>query len=293
MKTRWNTTVALIAMTGVLALAACAPSGGNAGSEAEAPVSAAAKLLPEEIRDAGVLRVATDPTYAPYEFVEGTELVGFDIDLANEIGKRLGLDVQFEQMGFASIIAGFDSGRYDIAMSGISDTEQRRESVDFVDYAEKSGGALVLASNATAPRSEEELCGRQIGVQNGSFFVELVEQLSQGCEEAGKQAIEPILLPSAPELILALKSGRVEGAMYDTAAGGYQAKLSEDLFEVVGPIAFSLRDGIAVPKSQTELRDAIAAAIKELIEDGTYDSLLDRWGMTGNAIEEVTINDGI
>src|SRR6201984_985916 len=111
---------------------------------------AAAIELPEQIKQAGTLRLTVNSTYAPMEYRDpaSNELVGLDIDLANELAKRLGVKIVWSETAFAELIPSLQTKRADFIISGISDRASRRETADFVDYLTTGPQFFVLAENA-------------------------------------------------------------------------------------------------------------------------------------------------
>lgn len=177
----------LVAST--LAFAACSDDdddedgdGGDAtatedsGDAAEVDISGV-----EELED-GTLTIGSDIAYAPIEFFEeGTDNpVGLDIDIANAMGEKLGVEVEFEQVAdFAGIVGDLTSGRYDVVMSAISITPEREAEIDFIPYFGPVGtGILTLKDNPQAFAGVEDLCGHPVAAQDGTFQIEQMETLN-------------------------------------------------------------------------------------------------------------------
>src|SRR5256884_4761378 len=135
-----------------------------------AVTTAEAAELPESIKQAGTLRLTVNSTYAPMEYRDPAtnQLVGLDIDLANEIAKRLGVKIVWSETPFAELIPSLQTKRADFIISGISDRGSRRETADFVDYLTTGPQFFVLAESAA--QSAADLCGKRIGTTRSTSF---------------------------------------------------------------------------------------------------------------------------
>src|SRR5437879_2224787 len=153
--------------------------------------TAQAAELPESIKQAGTLRLTVNSTYAPMEYRDPAtnQLVGLDIDLANEIAKRLGVKIVWSETPFAELIPSLQTKRADFIISGISDRSSRRETADFVDYLTTGPQFFGLAGRAA--QSAADLCGKRIGTtRSTSFPIETEKWSKQNCEAGGKPAVQ-------------------------------------------------------------------------------------------------------
>ena len=191
---------------------------------------AARALLPAEIREAGVLRIASDPTYPPFEFydTDNKTLIGWDADMGDAIGAVLGLKVEHVPATFDTILPGLASGKYDLGMSTFSVTEERRKAVDFVPYLQGGTGLAVAPGNPEKLSVEaQSLCGKAIAAQKGSIqSLDILPAFSKKCTEAGNTAIDMQFFPTQNDANLALTSGRVQGVMADSVSLAYQGELA-------------------------------------------------------------------
>ncbi len=135
--------------------------------------------MPASIKSAGKLTVATDATYAPDEFVQGTKIVGMDPDLMNALGKVMGLKVTITNVTFDDIISGMVAGRYMIGASSFTDEKSREKSVNFVDYANVGESFYTLKSGGTNIKGISSICGLTVSVETGTTE----ETRRQGAEQ--------------------------------------------------------------------------------------------------------------
>jgi polar amino acid transport system substrate-binding protein len=240
---------------------------------------------------AGVLKVATDATFPPFEYVgaDNRTMEGFDIDLGKALGKQLGAQVQFSQLSFDGLIPALRGGRFDLIMAAMADLPAREKQVDFVNYFRSGLGILVKKGNPEGITSLEDLCGKTVALQKGTAQVDLVTRQNEKC--ATKMQIRTF--PAETDAQLQVRTGRATADVTDYPVAVYTAKTAGggDQFEVPDtPQYDETLYGIAVAKGNAELRDDVNAALERLIADGTYQQLLDKWGLGNLAIDEITIN---
>ncbi len=285
--------IALLAL--VLALSACGRSGTSAtpaesdGSASGGASGTAAEMVPEELKESGVLRVATAEGYPPMEmYKEGTqELTGVDPDLAAAIAEQLGLELEMTNASFTGLIPGLAADRWDLAMSSMSDTEERRQAVDFVDYFRAGGAIMVTKGNPEDIQTLADLCGKNVVLAKGTSNLAIGEEQNEKCDD--KMTISQS--EDAPTGLLQLDNGRAVATIVDYPVAAMLAK-ETGKYEVLEEQYAAGPWGIAIDKKDTQLRDAVQKALQELIDEGTYAEVLDKWGVSGSAVERATINDG-
>lgn len=262
------------------------------GNDATAGAAAAAgktarDLVPEAVRKTGELRLATSEGYPPMEmYKKGTqELVGVDPDLGAAIAAKLGLKVTVTNAAFDGLIPGLQAGRWDLVMSSMSDTEERRAAVDFVDYFNAGGAVMVKKGNPEGITSLEDLCGRAVVLAKGSSNLAIGQRQDEKC--AKKMRI--MQSEDAPTGLLSIDSGRAVATVVDSPVAAMYAK-ETGKYDVLPEQYDAGPWGIAVDRRNTGLRDAVAKAMQELLADGGYKAILDRYGVGSNAVPEVTVN---
>jgi polar amino acid transport system substrate-binding protein len=277
-------------------------SGGSGDGTSEETQDAGAELhdmLPQDIKDAGEIVVGSDIAYRPIEFInEDDEIDGIDPDIGEALGEVLGVDFTFENGTFDGLVLGMNNGRYDVIMSAMTDTKERQEGAsedaeggaDFVNYFRAGSAILVAKGNPEGVQSLDDLCGLAVAAQQGTANEALVEEQQDACDEP----IDFSPTQVDTESITALQNGRADAVITDYPVALDSALNAGDgeLFEVVGDQIEAAPYGIAVPKDQTELRDALQAAVQEIIDNGTYTEILKEWDAESGAIDEATINAG-
>ena len=243
---------------------------------------AAQKLLPADVVKRGTLRIATDPTYLPFEGYadDNKTFVGLDVDLADSVGQLLGLKVEFTPSGFDAIIPGLSSGKYDMSMSAFSVTDERKKNADFVVYHQSGSGLAVPTGNPDKLKMDAmSLCGRTIGAESGTTQgQEILPAFSEECTKAGKKAIDIKLFPGSDKAITALTSGRVEAVSSGATGLGYQAKIT-GAFELASGGDFAPKPtGLVLPKGSA-LTPAVTAAFEKLVTTKAYKQAFEKWGI--------------
>ncbi len=288
----------LIALAAALA-AGCGSDddGGGSGSAtttaapAETTGAAAAGTIavPEAIRSKGKLVVATDPTYAPNEFVDrdGTTIIGMDIDLIKAIGEHLGLEVDVQKATFDAIIPGLAARRYDVGISSFTDTREREQTVDFVTYF-RAGTSFYVREGGPDITTIEDVCGHRVAVEKGTTQQLDVQRQARSCAE-------PVDLQTYPDqngANLAIQSGRADVGMADSPVAAYIVQQSNGMFRLDGEPYGTAPYGIAMPKG-SGLEQPILEAVRAMIRDGSYMEILRRWGVEQGAIDDPQINGAI
>lgn len=228
----------------------------------------------------------SDLAFPPMEFLEGSEAVGADIDIGNEVAERIGRTAEFTNIGFDGIIAALQSDLCDAIISGMNNTPERAEQVDFVDYLFVGQSLVVQAGNPEGITSLETLCGHAAGSQVGTTNLDTLNAANEACIAAGKEGIDVTGFPADTDGILALKADRIDAYETDSPVAAYYIAQDPESFEFGGPAIDALPVGIALRKDNTELRDQIQAAIDEMYADGTMMEILEKWQLQDFALPE-------
>jgi polar amino acid transport system substrate-binding protein len=253
----------LILAAAALIIVACGPS--EPANELEA------------VSQEGKIVIGTSADYPPFEFVdEAGEMVGFDIDLANEIGKQMDLEVEIIDMPFDSLIAGVQEGKIDISIAAFNYTEERDKTVDFSDaYYYAEDGFLVVEDFGGEITEPEDAANYTLGVQTGSTADGWA---TENLVEAGLMPEDNLFrYERMDQAALDVKNGRIDILMTDyipaqalaDEVGGlkvvYHAEVS------TGPV------NIITPEGSTELTNAINEVIAKMLADGFIDQLSVEW----------------
>jgi len=293
---------ALIGLVGaaalVLGLAACGSektgsSGSTSSPAAASSVDAAlAAKVPAAIKSKGTIVVGTDSTYAPSEFLDtdGKTIIGFDVDLFKAVAGKLGLKTDFQSSKFDDIIPGVSSGKYDIGVSSFTINADRMKEVTMVSYfsagtqwAQKTGGSVDPAN----------ACGKKVAVQTSTVQVDDITARSKKCTDGGKPAITIEQYQAQTDATNAVITGKDDAMLADSPVCAYAVKQTGTQLALVGQIYDSAPYGYVLPKDQTDFGGAIASAVQALISDGTYNTVLKKWGVEAGSITTPAVNPSV
>jgi polar amino acid transport system substrate-binding protein len=253
---------------------------------------AQAAELPGEIKQAGSLRLTVNSTYAPMEYRDPAtnELVGLDIDLANELAKRLGgLKIVWSETPFAELIPSLQTRRADFIISGIQDRSSRRETADFVDYLTTGPQFFVLTESEV--KSATDICGKKVGTTRSTAFpIEIEKWSKQNCEAAGKPAIQYVPGENSIDVRNQLKQGRIDAAVQGSETLPYAQQQEAGKYRVVGEQLSIGYQGIMFRKDDAALREVVTEKLAAMIADGTYKAILDKYGLGANAVAKPLMN---
>ena len=222
--------------------------------------------------NADTLRVVTDPSFVPFEMMdqETGEMIGFDMEIIAEVAKRAGFDYELQTMDFNGIIPALQTGNVDIAIAGITITEEREQIVDFSDPYYDSGLRILVRESNDDVAELDDLEGMKIGTKIGSTSYDfLVSNLDQD------DGVTPY--PGSSDMYMALMSRAVDAVFYDSPNVGYFARTrGEGRVKTVGPLYEGQQYGIAL-KQGSEWLDEVNAALASIREDGTYKAIYEKW----------------
>jgi polar amino acid transport system substrate-binding protein len=252
---------------------------------------AAAALLPKDIIERGTFILGVDATYPPNEFKDDAgNPIGWEVDLMNATAVKLGLEPVNKVAKFENIIPNIELGKFDSGIAGYYDTVERQKSFDMVDFFLAGNQFASLTDNPVT--NELDICGQKISVPNGgSAPLYYLPEIEKECLAAGKEKIEILGYDTTEEMVAAVTLGRAYAFVADSPVVSYAIKNSEG--KLVGSDIYdTLPAGAPFKKGNEDLVNATAAAMQELHEDGTYDEILNFWGVEVGRVDAITVNAG-
>ena len=214
------------------------------------------------------LRVATDATFPPMEFVENGKLTGFDVELVEALAAAMNRPVEWTQIDFKGLVPGLISRRYDMAVSAIYITDERRKVVDFGDsyYA---GGLVAMVKNDNKDiNSLKDLAGKRVSVQVGTKSVSYLAE--------HYPTVKLVEVEKNDQMFNLVAIGRADAAVTGLPAAYQYARTRGDL-KVLPEQLTTEAYGMAVRKDTPELTQALNKALAQLKADGTYDTIVKKW----------------
>lgn len=224
-----------------------------------------------KIKENGKLVVGLSADYAPYEFhimKDGKDqVVGLDIDIAKEIAKDMGVEVEIKEMDFGAIVQSVKSGMIDLGISGITPDEKRKEAVDFSDiYYEAEQGILINKDNKDSIKGIGDLKGKKVGAQIGSIQADIAK---------GIDGADVKLLDNVNTLILELKTGKLDALIVELPVAKIATEVNGEL-AIANNVIKDSEGGsaIAIQKGNKDLVDQVNSTIKNLKDSGKIDQFI-------------------
>lgn len=248
-----------------------------------------AAMVPESVAADGVLAGGTNPPFAPFELKDSAgEIVGMEIDLARATAAVMGLEFEPVEQDFAMIIPAVQAGTLDVGTSGFTDNEERRKSVDFVNFLY---AGIQWAQPAGGNVDPENACGLTVAVQRTTVSeTDDVRPKSQACEDAGQEPITILSYDTSDNAALSALIGRADALSADSPVTAWSVARSDGELELTGDMFAAAPYGWAVPKD-SPLGPAMAAALQHLIDTGDYERILNQWGVETGLVEKAMINE--
>ena len=287
-----------VAAAGVLALSACGSNslGGEPaaeGTNASAPsASVNADLtakLPESIKSAGVIKIGTDSSYPPNEFLaaDGKTVEGFEVDLFNAVAQKFGVKAEWQSADFGTIITGVLGKKYDMGVSSFTINDERKQQVTMVSYFE-AGTQWATAKGNPKGVDPDNACGKTVAVQANT--VQDTDDLPVRQKKCGSNKINILKYKLQDQATNAVVSGKADAMLADSPIVAYAAKQTNGKLETLGDIYEAAPYGVVIPKDQTEFGQAIVEALNEMNADGSYKAALEKWGVEQGAITDFAVN---
>jgi polar amino acid transport system substrate-binding protein len=302
---RLLTTAVAGSLLAILALSGCGSDTKDAAAPADTTTTvnglsvrtdpAAAAMLPEQYRTS--IRIVTSAPYPPFEYFDDKQnLIGLDVDLGNAIAATLGTKAEWTSIDYNGVIPALQAGKYDMVLASIGDTPEREKVLDFVNYSKQGQILLVAKGNPEKITGLKDMCGRTMSVEAGNVTEGYFKELDTYCAGQGKPKMAVKELPKTSDALLSLKSGQAAAVYLGVAtAADLKTKPEGEAYDIVTPAdrPFGYLPrwvGAGIPKNAPQLRDAVAAALKKLLADGTIKALYAKYGQERILVDTIEIN---
>ena len=287
---------ALLFIAGCQAASTSPSASANGSATASVAPSPVATVPTDELSFAGKLVWCIDIPYPPQEFFDAAGIpTGSDVEIANEIAKRLGLTSVIENSIFDTIMEAVNSGKCDIIISAQNINADRLKVVDMIPYFQAGQAFVVAKGNPAGITTELDLCGKKVGAEQGTTEVDYMngtgkdyagDGLLKKCTDAGKAAVVVTEYTKDSDALLALAAGQEDAYFADSPVAGYYTVQQPDQFELAGVTVEVVPEGISVPQAKKGLSAAVVAALKSMMADGTYGNILDKYGLKSYGVQE-------
>lgn len=227
----------------------------------------------------------SDVSYPPEEFFEGGKAVGSDIDIANDVARRLGMKAKIQNTGFDGIVAALLANKCDAIISGMNDTPERRKSVAFVDYLNVGQSLIVKKDTSLKISGPLDVCGLTAGAQVATTNLQTLQKFNTQCKAKGKKSIKIVSFKQDPLGVTALKTGHLDVYESDSPPAVWYTTKDTSL-KITGKPISAIPVGIAIHPKNTSLKTKVQKAINAMYKDGTMAKILKRWNMTQFALKK-------
>lgn len=264
MSRNWKKIMSVILAAGmVVSMAAC----GSKPAETEVAESAQESQAADASEgEGGTLVMATNAEFPPYEYREGDEIVGIDVDMARAVAEKLGMTLEVEDMAFDSILVAVQSGKADMGVAGMTVTEDRLKNVNFSDtYAEAAQVIIVKEDSEIA--TPDDLTGKTVGVQLGTTGDIYAEDIEDGTVERYNKGFEAVQ---------SLLQDKIDAVIIDREPAKVFVSENEGL-KILDEAFTEEEYAIAMSKDNEELLEKVNGALAELKEDGTLQEIIDKY----------------
>lgn len=223
----------------------------------------------DQVKAAGVLRVGTEGTYPPFTYHDDSNaLVGFDVEIAQEIAKRIGVKAEFVEGPWDGLIAGIDANRYDVVINQVGITDARKEKYDFSEPYIASKAVLIVKGDNTDITSFESLKGKKSAQTLTSNFGKLAE--ASGAELVGTEGFD--------QSVALVLQGRADATINDSLSFyDFKKKQPDANLKIAAEQENADYSGVLLAKGKPELLAAINAALEEIKSDGTYSAISQKY----------------
>lgn len=252
----------LLSLTLVLALTVAMFCGCSGDTSTESAAQGSSSTV-----KSGVLTMATNAYFPPYEYYEGSEIVGIDAEIAAAVANKLGLTLEIQDMEFDSIITAVQTGKADMGLAGMTVTDERLQMINFTNtYA--TGVQVVIVAEDSDIKSIDDLAGKKIGVQlatTGDIYA---------CDDFGTENVEEY--NKGNDAVLALTQGKIDAVIIDNEPAKNYVAANEGL-KILDTEYVTEDYAACINKENTELLDQVNKALEELTADGTIQAILDKY----------------
>ncbi|MCM3729479.1 transporter substrate-binding domain-containing protein [Neobacillus cucumis] len=223
----------------------------------------------EKANSEKVYKVGVDTTYPPFEYKDGNEYKGIDIDLINAIAKNQGFKIELNPMDFGGIIPAMQANQLDVAIAGMSITDERKKVVDFSTPYFDAGLTVVVKKDNATIKSVKDLKGKTVAVKKGTTGAEYAQA------NASKLGINVVQFNDSPAMFQEVSNGNADALIEDYPVISYAIAQKDLGLKIVGDRLNGDQYGIAVLKGQNkDLIEKINKGLAELKKDGTYDKII-------------------
>ncbi|MGY2843474.1 polar amino acid transport system substrate-binding protein [Bradyrhizobium sp. USDA 4509] len=241
-----------------------------------------------------VINAVTNTNYPPFKFKDPatSKLTGFSVDLLDAIAAKMGAKANWNEAKFDQLLASILTKRADVIVH-VSDTPERRESANFLDFLNEYSVFYALKDNAAQFPDATSLCGKKVAASRATTWpAQIAEWSDEHCTRAGKPAIIVVEVTITSDMILALSQGRADAAVSGAGTLAYQNTLENNRYMTVARLNRGELMGFGFPKDDPEFGEGLKKALGALMADGTYKTLMRKWSIPEDSAPERPMING-
>ncbi|WP_342643872.1 ABC transporter substrate-binding protein [Rhodoligotrophos ferricapiens] len=242
--------------------------------------------VPEKLKSAGKIVYCTDVGFPPWEMLDPAtqQPTGFDIDLGAAVAKAMGLKSEHKNIGFDGLIPALQAGQCDAIISGFYDKPERRQVVDFANYAKTGSSLIFKADSPVTVNTLADMSGKKVAVGVGTAGEGTLAETNEALKQAGKPEITVVAVPTSAEAFQQLVAGLVDAYLGSTDQAAYYNKQKPGSVKLGGEPLISFPTGIATLHKDKDLHQAFEAALKQIRANGDYDKVVKAWDFEALAL---------
>jgi cystine transport system substrate-binding protein len=230
--------------------------------------ASAADLL-DTVKQRGTLKIALEGTYPPFNYKEGGQLAGFEVELANALAQKLGVKAEFSTSEWSAILAGLQAGKYDVVINQVGITDKRKETFDFSEPYTISAPQLIIRKDEKREfKTLADLKGKKLGLGQGTNYADIAKKVG---------GIDVKTYPGAQEYLQDLALGRIDAALNDSLLIPYIVKQTKLPLKPGAPVGDLEKSGIPFVKNNPKFKAAIDKALADLQADGSFAKISTKW----------------
>ena len=234
---------------------------------------------PAEYTQSGKIKFCTSSTNPPREFELDGKPVGTDVDLARDMAGLMGLDVEWIDLKFASLVPALLAGRCDMIVEELYITPEREKIIDMLPFSVSAEQLVVPPDNVATIHGLDDLSGKKVGVPTGTTFQKFLEEMNVKIEAAGKKPVTILALPATQDVFNQVLARTVDAGGVTTTSAAYYLQKAEGKVKVAGEPFHQIKDGFGMRKDSKQLHDAMTQALEHLRKDGTYHKIFEKYAL--------------
>jgi len=234
---------------------------------------------PAEYAQSGKIKFCTTSTNPPREFDLNGKPVGTDVDLARDMAGLMGLDVEWVELKFASLVPALQASRCDMIVEELYITPEREKIIDMLPFSVSAEQLVVPPDNVTTIHGLDDLSGKKVGVPTGTTFQKILEERNVTLEAAGKTPVTILALPATQDVFNQIMAKTVDAGGVTTTSAAYYLQKAEGKVKLAGQPFHQIKDGFGMRRDSKQLYDAMAQALEHLRKDGTYHKIFEKYAL--------------